>query len=366
MKSEGVYAKRVQRLKGRLAEAGLGGVIVVPGPNMRYYTGVNSLLLERPFMMMIPAEGRVNLVAPALEAGPYVEGPLKVEVHPWTDSEGWDGAIAKAAEGAGVKGPWGVEGRAPYLFLSRLRKRASPRFRDAEPILQGLREVKDEAEVRLIRKSAAILSKSFEEFPGILKEGRSELDVARGASDIIYANGGTEVDDVLVQSGPRAADPHGLPSARKIGRGESIVIDIGAVYEGYYADVTRTYCIGRSPEVEKVYEKVLEAEKSGIDEAGEGVRVGRVDGAARGVLRRARMGEYFIHRTGHGLGLEVHEAPDIVEGGREKLGANMCFTVEPGVYMRGKLGVRIEDDVLIEGKKGVAITDTPKEFGWWR
>jgi Xaa-Pro dipeptidase len=210
------------------------------------------------------------------------------------------------------------------------------------------------------------LSKSFEEFPSILKEGLTELQVAKAATDAIYANGATRVDDMLVQSGPRAADPHGLPSGKKIGRGESVVMDVGATFEGYYADITRTFCIGPSPEVERVYEKVLEAETGGIAKAAQGVRVGAVDGAARSVLKRAGMGKYFFHRTGHGLGIEVHEAPYIVEGGEEKLQANMCFTVEPGVYIREKLGVRIEDDVLIEGKRGVALTDTPKEFGWWK
>lgn len=366
MKQDTVYAKRVGRLKEELESEGLRGAIIVPGPNMRYFTGVNSLLLERPFMLLVPADGDVNLVAPALEAGPYTEGPLQMSIHPWTDSEGSGGAMAKAVKGAGLKGSWGVEGRVPFLFLDRLMKRASPKFRDAEPVLQGLREVKDEAEVKLLRKSASVLSRSFEEFPGLLKEGRTEIEVARAATDAIYANGGTKVDDMLVQSGPRAADPHGLPSARKIGRGESIIIDVGSTFEGYYADITRTFCIGSSPEMEKVYERVLEAETSGIEKAAQGARVGSVDGAARGVLKKAGMGKYFIHRTGHGLGLEVHEAPYIVEGGEERLGPNMCFTVEPGVYIRGKLGVRIEDDVLIEGKKGIAITDTPKEFGWWK
>lgn len=366
MKQEPGYARRARRLKDSLEEEGLKGVIVVPGPNMRYFTGVDSLLLERPFMLIVPAEGEAHLVAPALEAGPYGECPFPMKIHAWTDSEGSGGAVAKAVKGVGVRGKWGVEGRLPFLFLDKVLKRASPKFRNAEPILQGLREVKDETEVELLKKSAKILSKSFGEFPGCLKEGMSELELAKAASDVIYANGATKVDDMLVQSGPRAADPHCLPTARKIRRGESIIIDVGSVYEGYYADVTRTFCIGPSAEVEEVYEQVLGAETSGIERADAGTPVGEVDGVARGVLKKAGLGKYFIHRTGHGLGLEVHEAPYIVEGGREKLASNMCFTVEPGVYLRGKLGVRIEDDVLIEGKKGRAITDTPKDFGWWR
>jgi len=366
MNRDSAYAKRAEGLRKELKEEGLRGAVIVPGPNMRYLTGVNSLLLERPFMLLVPAEGEPQLVAPTLESGPYAESPLAMKIHTWTDSEGPSGAVSKAVNGAGVKGRWGVEGRAPFLFLDRLMKKASLKLRNAEPILQGLREIKDETEVGLLKRSAAILSKSFEQFPSLVREGLTELEVAKAATDAIYANGASKVDDVLVQSGPRAADPHGLPSRRKMGRGESVIIDVGSVYEGYYADITRAFCIGSSAEMEKVYDRVLEAETAGIAKAAEGVRVGTVDRAARDVLRKAGMSRYFIHRTGHGLGLEVHEAPYIVEGGEEELASNMCFTVEPGVYIRGKLGVRIEDDVLIGGRKGVAITDAPKEFGWWR
>jgi len=365
MKSS-VYSRRIGALQKRLGDAGLRGAVIVPGPNMLYFTGVNSLLLERPFMLFVPADGELHLVTPAFEAGPYAAGPLPVEIHRWTDSEGSAEAISKAAGGAGVKGKWGVEGRVPYLYLDRLLKRASPKLRSAEPILQGMREVKDEEEVKLLKTSASMLSRAFKEFPELLKEGASEIEVAKAATDIIYSKGASHVDDMLVQSGARAADPHGLPTPKKIGRGESVIIDVGATYEGYYSDITRAFCIGESREMEKVYEKVLEANVAGIGEAGKGVRVGSVDGAARSALKKAGLAKYFTHRTGHGLGLEIHEAPYIVEGGKEKLDSNMCFTVEPGAYLAGKLGVRVEDDVLIEGKKGVAITDTPKEFGWWR
>jgi Xaa-Pro aminopeptidase/Xaa-Pro dipeptidase len=366
MKKSSVYSKRVAKLRTQLESVGLKGAIIVPGPNLRYFTGVESMLLERPFMFLVPVRGEAHLVAPALEAGPYTEARLDVEIHSWTDSAGSAGAISEAVKGARVKGRWGVEGKVPYLFLDRLLKQAQPKLRDAEPVLQGLREVKDEAEVGLLKKSARVLSRAYERFPDLMKEGLTELELAKLAKGVIYEEGATKVDDLLVQSGPRAADPHGLPTERKLRRGEGVLIDVGSTFDGYYADITRVYCMGSSPELEKVYAKVLEAEESAIDTAAAGVQVGRVDGAARGVLRKSGMGKYFIHRTGHGLGLEVHEAPYIVEGGRERLGPNMCFTVEPGAYIRGKLGVRIEDDVLIQGKKGVAITDTPKEYGWWR
>jgi Xaa-Pro dipeptidase len=263
-------------------------------------------------------------------------------------------------------GKWGVEGKVPFLFLSKLMGLAPTKFEDAEPVLQGLREIKDETEVELLKKSAEILSKSFEGFPELLKEGATEVWLAKAATEMIFTNGADRVDGMLVQSGARAADPHSPPSSKKIRRGESIIFDVGATFEGYYADITRTFCLGSGREVEKVYKKVLEAEVSALGAGGEGVEVGEVDGAARGVLARAGLGEYFIHRTGHGLGLEVHEAPYIVEGGIEKLRRGMCYTVEPGVYQRERLGVRIEDNVLIEGRKGTVTTDAPKEFGWWK
>jgi len=366
MTKETIYGRRLETLRKRLDKKGLRGGIIVPGPNMTYFTGVNSLLLERPFMLLVPADGEPHLIAPTFESGPYAEGPVQMKIHSWTDSEGSAGAISKAAKGAGLKGKWGVEGRAPYLYLDRLMQEASPKLRNAEPILQGMRELKDEAEAKLLKKSANILGSAFEAFPAIIKEGMTELEVAKAATDAIYAKGATHVDDMLVQSGPRAADPHGLPSAKKIQRGEGIIIDVGATYEGYFSDITRVFCIGENTEVEKVYEKVLAANMAGIAEAAEGARVGDVDGAARGTLRKAGLAKYFTHRTGHGLGLEIHESPYIVEGGRERLESGMCFTVEPGAYIGGELGVRIEDDVLIEGKKGVAISNTPKEFGWWK
>lgn len=360
------YGTRMERLRDSLTEAGLAGAIVVPGPNMRYLTGVNSLLLERPFMLLVPVDGEAQLVAPKLEAGPYREGRVRLSVHDWTDSEGWDGAITAACAELKPKGKWGVEGRAPFLFLHRLLKHASPRFDDAEPILQGLREVKDAEEIALLKRSAKILSRSFEEIPGVIREGMSELELGRKVTEVVYKNGATKVDDLLVQSGPRGADPHGLPSARKVRRGEGIIFDISSAFEGYYADITRTVCLGTSKELEEVYGRVLEAEERGIGAVAEGVRVGSVDGAAREHLSKAGLGKYFIHRTGHGLGLEVHEAPYIVEGGKERLGNGMCFTVEPGVYLRERLGVRIEDDVLVENGRGVEITTPPKDFGWWK
>jgi Xaa-Pro aminopeptidase len=366
MGKDRIRGTRIRKVAKEAGKAGLRGIIVVPGPNLTYLTGARSFLMERPFMLLVPASGTPQLVVPALEAGPYREAGVELGIHDWTDSAGSAGAIAKAVSRLHAEGEWGVEGRAPFLFLSRLNKQARLKLRDAEPILQGARETKDGAEVASLKRSARILSDSFKEFPSLIKAGISEAELAREVTDTIYSHGATKVDDVLVQSGPHAAVPHGQPSKRKLARGESLVIDIGSTFDGYYADITRTFCLGRSKEVERTYDEVLSAQEKAIAAAGAGVAVGKVDSAARTHLMRAGLGRFFTHRTGHGLGLEVHEAPYIVEGGREKLAANMFFTVEPGAYLPGRLGVRIEDNVTIDGKTALVTTNPPKEYGWWQ
>lgn len=366
MDAREVLGSRVKKVGRQAARAGLQGVIVVPGPNLRFLTGVQSFLMERPFMLMVPIDGTPQLVAPALEAGPYRGTEVELGVHDWTDSAGPARAIIGASNALRARGKWGVEGKTPFLFLDALLKHTRLTLRNAEPILQGVRETKDDAEVEAMKKSARILGDSFEQFPSLLVAGITEAELARKVTDVIYSNGATRVDDVLVQSGPRGAVPHSQPSKRRIAKGESLVIDIGSTFDGYYADITRTFCLGRSREVERVYDEVLMAQQKAIAAAGAGVPVGAVDSGAREHLTRAGLGKYFVHRTGHGLGLEVHEAPYIVEGGKERLARNMFFTVEPGAYLPGRLGVRTEDDVMIEGKKAVVITHPPKEFGWWQ
>jgi Xaa-Pro aminopeptidase len=360
------FKARGSRLRKRLGQEGMGGVVIVPGPNMRYLTDVESFLLERPFMLLVSTSGGAHLVAPELESGPYRRSAMDITVHSWTDAQGPRTAIEEATGEAGFEGTWGVEGKAPFAYLEKLTAGRRIKLRSAEQILQGLREVKDEAEMRTLRRSCSILSRSFREFPGLLREGITEIELAKAATETIQKNGAVKVEDMLVQSGRRAADPHSLPSSKKIRREESIVMDVGTSYLGYYSDITRTFCLGTSNEFVRVYDEVLEGQKQGIHAARAGVEVGAVDRAARHVIEKAGYGKEFFHRTGHGLGLEIHEGPYIVTGGKQKLANGMYFTVEPGVYLRGRLGVRIEDDVLIYRGLGEEVTKIPKEYGWWR
>lgn len=340
--------------------------MITAGPNLRYYTGVNSILLERPFLFFAFAEGEPSMVAPELEAGQYRSCPLKINICSWTDNEGPSKAFKELRKEHEISGRWGVEGRVPYLYLHHLLKHASPKLENAEPILQRVRETKDPEEVALMKRSARILSAAFSAIPGMMDEGMTEQELERRISQEIFLSGADRISDLLVQSGERSAYPHGLPSKRKIRRGDSVVIDSSSSHSGYIADITRTFVMGGSRELEDTYGRVLEAEEKAIRQARSGVTVGSVDAAARNYLRRKGLSKYFIHRTGHGLGLEVHEAPYIVDGGEEVLRPNMFFTIEPGVYRPGRYGVRVEDNVMSKAGGRDVITSTPKEYGWWR
>lgn len=356
---------RIGRLAKRLEKARLRGVVMVPGPNLTYYTGVKAHLYERPFLLFVESCGDARLLAPRLEAGPFKDSiPLKV--HAWTDNQGPSGAFRALFGGIGKEGVWGCEGRVPYGFLNHLLAKGM-KLEPADAILQGVREVKEPGEVELLKRSAAILSEAILKVPETLGAGVTEKEIALSIREDALEGGADEVDPT-VQSGARAADPHSATSGRKVGRGETVVADVVSSYKGYAADITRTFVVGRGPEAERTYRCVLSAQRKAIDSARAGATTGEVDAAARGSLTRDGLGRYFIHRTGHGLGLEVHEAPYIVASGRERLRPRMAFTVEPGAYIPGRLGVRIEDDVVIsEGGKAVVTTSkVPKDFGWWR
>jgi len=358
---------RLEKVRRHIAETGLDGMILAPGPNLRYVTGVNSLLLERPFLFFVPKDGDPHLVAPTLESGPYIRSPLKMTVHSWDDSEGSSHAFEELTAQLRLDGKWGAEGRVPFRFIQRILQHAHPDLVDAEGILQGIREVKEPVEVQALQRAASTLSKSFLRIPDMLKTGITELKLARKISQDIYSNGAEYVSDVLVQSGEFAADPHHLPSNRKLKRNESIVVDAGCTYSGYHADITRTFIMGKNREFEDLYEHVLASQEAAIEVSRSGASVGSIDNAARSCLKRKDLDQYFIHRTGHGLGLEVHESPYIVPEGKQIVLASMVFTIEPGVYFPGKMGVRIEDDVLATDRGCKVLTrKLPKEFEWWK
>jgi Xaa-Pro dipeptidase len=286
---------------------------------------------------------------------------------PYTDEEGPALAfhqVSVALELAEAR--IGVEGLRMRVLEARYLERYAPgcELVPADEVFSALRACKDAREVAHMRRAVEVVETALYATLDQIEVGMTEREVAGVLMvEILHAGGEGVPFEPIVVAGPNSASPHARPSDRPIRAGETIVIDCGAVVGGYASDITRTVALGRLPEeMVQVYEVVREANAAGREKAGPGVAAEEVDRAAREVIEAAGYGEFFIHRTGHGLGLEVHEPPYIVAGNQEPLRPGMTFTVEPGVYLPGQGGVRIEDDVLITPTGAEGLTTFPREL----
>ncbi len=361
---------RIQALQRLQVANGVHCVALVPGANLRYFFGLAMHLSERPAVAFVPREGKPVLLLPALEA-PAARAALGADVpfFAYRDEEGHDSAFAEVAEELGLEGKAiGVEYLAMRALELRRIEQSAPggRLLAVEPWLPPLRMAKDATELDHMRRAARIAEAALGRLlaEGAIAPGRTERQVAANLQIALLAEGSqAQGFSPIVVAGPNSAQPHAGPSDRLLVDGDLVVVDWGAVYEGYQSDLTRTFVLGRpGAEVERVYDTVLAANQAGRMAARPGLPAQEVDRAARRVITRAGFGEYFLHRTGHGLGLETHEPPYIVEGNLDLLGVGMTFTVEPGIYLPGMGGVRIEDDVVITEQGCETLSVMPREL----
>jgi Xaa-Pro dipeptidase len=234
---------------------------------------------------------------------------------------------------------------------------------DAGGVISELRMIKDREEIEHMRQAIRITEQALQEVADVIQPGRADLEIATELKTAFLRAGAQRMSfEPIVVAGPESASPHAVPSGRLIELGDLVVIDCGVTYQGYVADITRTFAVGPiAPQLERVYEIVKEANAAGRAAVRPGVSAQEVDQVARQVIAEAGYGEYFTHRTGHGLGLEVHEPPYIVEGNKELLQPGMTFTIEPGIYLPGQGGVRIEDDVLVTPQSVETLTTFPRD-----
>ncbi|MEU5882900.1 Xaa-Pro peptidase family protein [Spirillospora sp. NPDC047279] len=338
--------ERLSRVQEATAASGLGALLLTPGPDLRYVTGYNALALERLTCLVVPAAGDPFLVVPRLELPAAQESPagaLGVELVPWDETDDPYALVAGRLPGGVAK--VGLADRMWAMMVLRFRS-ALPGAEQvtAGSVLRELRMRKSAAEVAALREAGAAIDRVHRRVPGFLKAGRTEREVGRDIADAIIAEGHETVDFVIVGSGPNGANPHAELSDRVIGPGEPVVVDIGGTMpSGYCSDSTRNYCVGEPPADYLAYYRVLEeAQQASCDAVRPGVTPEAVDAAGRDLIAAAGYGEYFIHRTGHGIGLETHEEPYIVKGNTEPLEPGMAFSIEPGIYP-GAHGARIED-----------------------
>lgn len=364
------FEDRRRRLAAAAAQADLDGVVILPGANLLYLTGLQMASSERPTMAVVPAGGGLVMVAPRLEAEKVRRETGVERVHDYADEDGPGGAVRSAlrqafpAVSAGRPVRLGMEYQTMRLFEYRLLDGAVPELVpvDAGPLTTALRSRKDPAEVALIEKAVAVVERATRVARGAVRPGTTEQAVARAIEAAIredeLAGGGASV-----ASGERSAMPHARTSARTIRQGELVWADIVVVRQGYVADITRTFVAGPlGPELNRVYDVVLEAQRRAREGAHPGMTGAELDAVARDYIAGQGFGEYFTHRTGHGLGLEVHEEPYIVRGNDRSLEPGQVFTIEPGVYLPGKGGVRVEDDVVMTEDGARSLTSYPRDL----
>jgi len=360
-----VYRRRVAAATAATAKAGLAGLVITPGYDLRYLIGSRAQTFERLTALVLPVSGDPTMVVPRLELASLKQSAvtdLGLAVRDWVDGD--DPYQLVAAAMGGVPVATAVTDSMPALHLLPLADVLGVLPVLATDVLRELRMVKDASEVDALRKAGAAIDRVHARVPEFLVPGRTEADVAADIAEAIVAEGHSEVAFVIVGSGPHGADPHHEYSDREIRVGDIVVVDIGGTYEpGYNSDSTRTYSIGEpSPEVAQQYSVLQQAQRAAIEAVRPGVTAEQVDAAARGVLAEAGLAEYFVHRTGHGIGLSVHEEPYIVAGNDLPLQAGMAFSVEPGIYFPGRWGARIEDIVVVAEDGAQSVNNRPHEL----
>jgi Xaa-Pro aminopeptidase len=342
-------ARRLARLQAQVAKTGVDLVAIAPTPNMRYLLGFAPLADERLCALLVTPQNTC-LVAPDLTA-PQIEARTGLEAIRWGDASGPRQALIEAANtlsvGSGVVLAADAAMRADTLLL--LQEVLDPqRSVSAAGMLSALRMRKSGDEIEALARAAAQADRAMMVGADACRPGVTEREVAEKIASYFRQDGAEAVDVTLVASGPNSAFPHHEAGDRRMQVGDTIIIDIVATLDGYKSDVTRVVHLGDPPpEVRAVYEVVLQANRHGREAAVAGALARDVDRAARQVIERAGYGPYFIHRTGHGIGMEMHEAPWISGDSPTLLEPGMAFSVEPGIYLEGRFGIRIEDIVVI-------------------
>ncbi|MGQ0845893.1 MAG: M24 family metallopeptidase [Sporichthyaceae bacterium] len=361
-----VFADRLARARAATAAAGLGALLVTPGPDLRYLTGYVAKPLERLTCLVLPADADPVLVVPFLERQAAEDAgiaALGLEIADWQETDDPIELVAKLLP-AGTAN-YGVDDHMWAEKVLRLRM-GMPAIeqRLAGGVLRDLRVRKAADEVDALREAGRFIDSVHSRIGEWLKPGRTEREIGRDIADAIVAAGHVRADFVIVGSGPNGASPHHDVSDRVVQAGDPVVVDIGGTTEaGYCSDSTRTYCVGEpDAEFRRYYEVLLASQIAACDAVRPGIECQEVDRVARAVISDAGYGEYFIHRTGHGIGLEGHEHPYMVEGNAEILEPGMAFSVEPGIYLPGRHGARIEDILVCTESGGERLNLTSREL----
>jgi Xaa-Pro aminopeptidase len=358
------FAMRMKRAARQADEAGLTGLLVTPGPDLVYFTGYLPIAItERITMLAISASREPAMIVPILERpdAQGAPGAGAVSLSDWADGEDPYAAAAKLLDSIGR---YAISDSAWAMHVLGLQHRLpDSNYVSMTEALPMLRAIKDQDELERLADAGAAADASFEDIVNVQFAGRLETEVAADLAALLRRHGHSQVDFTVVGSGPHGANPHHEAGERRIEEGDMVVLDFGGVKDGYRSDITRTVHVGEPTEEErKVFEIVRRAQQAGFEAVGPGVACQEVDRTARKVIAEAGYGEYFIHRVGHGIGLTTHEHPYMVEGETHPIEPGMCFSIEPGIYLPGRFGVRIEDIVVATEDGGRRLNNTSHEM----
>ncbi|AGJ58090.1 MULTISPECIES: aminopeptidase P family protein [Streptomyces] len=358
------YRARMTRAAEAADAAGLAGVLVAPGPDMVHLTGYRPTAdTERLTLLVLRAGHDPVLVVPALEAADAerATGSPALTLRDWTDAAN---PYTLAAGLLDAKGRFGISDNAWALHLLALHKLLpDTSYASLTEALPMLRAVKDAAELERLAAAGAAADATYERILEVRFSGRRESDVAADLAALLTEHGHSQVDFTVVGSGPNGADPHHEAGDRTIEQGDMVVLDFGGLKHGYGSDTSRTVHVGEpTAEEQRVHDVVREAQEAGCRAVRPGAACQDVDRAARAVITEFGYGERFIHRTGHGIGVTTHEPPYMIEGEEQPLVPGMCFSVEPGIYLPGRFGVRIEDIVTVTASGGRRLNTTAREL----
>ena len=362
-------SSRLSRLSESLRTSGLEALALNAGPSLVYLTGLHFHLSERPVVALFTIDHEPVLVLPELEMLKVTGLPYQIKAFPYgEDPIDWDSVFRKAVNALELDGKRiGVEPRQMRLLEFRHVKSGAPEadFPDASGVVSSLRVRKDADEIAAMRKAVKVAQSALEAVIPFIKAGMTEKELASELVVQLLRHGSqSEVPFApIVSGGPNSANPHASPSDRKIKPGDLLVVDWGAAVNGYISDLTRTFAVGEvEAEYRRIHRIVLEANAAGRAAGKPGVPCASVDKVARDVIEKAGYGKYFTHRTGHGIGMESHEEPYMRGDNLQLLEPGMAFTVEPGIYLPERNGVRIEDNVVITETGAECLSDMEREL----
>jgi Xaa-Pro aminopeptidase len=358
------YAQRMRRAVAAAADAGFAGVLVTPGPDLVHLCGyAPPAATERLTLLVLRTHGEPTMVVPRLEQpdAQQATGAPAITFLGWVDGIDPYAVTADLLDPAGryviADGAWAAH------LLGLQRALPGTGYVSLTEGLPMLRAVKDAAELDRLAAAGAGADATYGEILGVAFAGRRETEVAADLAALLRKHGHSQVDFTIVGSGPNGANPHHEAGEREIVEGDTVVLDFGGLRDGYGSDTTRTVHVGPpSDEVRAVHEVVRQAQQAAFEAVRPGVSCQEIDRVARRVITDAGYGEYFIHRVGHGIGVTTHEPPYLVEGETQPLVPGMCFSIEPGIYLPGRFGVRIEDIVTVTEDGARRLNNTPRDL----